>query len=60
MSSPFSARRHGLVSQVLDSCIIVPHIGSATFVTRTDMANRAIANVLAVLSNEPMVSEKRV
>ena len=60
MSSPSSVRRHGLVSQVLDRCVIMPHIGSATFATRTDMANRAIANVLAVLSNEPMVSEKRV
>lgn len=41
-------------------CVVVPHIGSATFATRTDMANRAVANVLAVLSNEPMVSEKFV
>lgn len=50
----------GFVSQVLVSCVIVPHIGSATFETRTDMANRAVANVLAVLSSEPMVSEKQV
>ncbi|KAF9652582.1 hypothetical protein BDM02DRAFT_3178153 [Thelephora ganbajun] len=49
---------HPLVKQ--PSCVIVPHIGSATFATRTDMANTAVANVLAVLSNKPMVSEKRV
>lgn len=41
-------------------CVIVPHIGSATFATRTDMANTAVANVLAVLSKKPMVSEKSV
>jgi lactate dehydrogenase-like 2-hydroxyacid dehydrogenase len=40
--------------------VVVPHIGSATFATRTDMANRSIANVLAVLSNEAMVSERSV
>jgi len=49
---------HPLVQE--PKCVVVPHIGSATFATRTDMANRAVANVLAVLSNEPMVSEKFV
>lgn len=41
-------------------CVVVPHIGSATFSTRTDMANMTVANVLAVLSNETMVSEKEL
>ena len=53
-------QRHKFVSQFRDSCVIMPHIGSATSATRTSMANMAVANVLAVLSNEPMVSEKRV
>lgn len=53
---------HGVCKsdRCIQSCVIVPHIGSATFATRTDMAKRAVANVLAVLLNEPMVSEKTV
>jgi len=49
---------HPLVKE--PKCVIVPHIGSATFATRTYMATLAVTNVLAVLSNEPMVSEKSV
>jgi len=49
---------HPLVKE--PSCVIVPHIGSATFATRTDMANIAVANLLAVLLDKPMVSEKRI
>jgi len=55
---PHVSADHPLVKET--RCIVVPHIGSATFATRTDMANRAVANVLAALSNEPMVSEKSV
>jgi len=55
---PDIAADHPLVKE--PSCVILPHIGSATLSTRADMANRVVANVLAVLSDEPMVSEKRV
>jgi glyoxylate reductase len=36
----------------LDNCVIVPHIGSATVKTRTDMGLAASANIIAVLNGE--------
>ena len=38
----------------LDNCLIVPHIGSATWNTRRRMAERACENLLAGLSNQPL------
>jgi glyoxylate/hydroxypyruvate reductase len=37
-------------------CVIVPHIGSATLETRVAMATLAVQNVLAGVSNEPLVA----
>ena len=37
-------------------CVIVPHIGSATLETRVAMATLAVQNVLAGISNEPLVA----
>ncbi len=38
----------------LPNCLIVPHIGSATYTTRWKMAELACANLLAGLRGEPM------
>jgi glyoxylate reductase len=35
----------------LDNVLLVPHLGSATTETRTRMADLAVENVIAVLSN---------
>ncbi len=37
----------------LDNCIITPHVGSASFGTRTRMATLAAENIAAVLSGKP-------
>lgn len=37
-----------------DNCLVVPHIGSASVVTRNEMASLAIDNLLAGLRGEPM------
>ncbi len=36
----------------LDNCVVLPHIGSATLVTRSRMARLAVDNVLAGLAGE--------
>ncbi|NJD59514.1 MAG: D-glycerate dehydrogenase, partial [Anaerolineae bacterium] len=38
----------------LPNCLIVPHIGSATYQTRRKMAELACANLLAGLKGEPL------
>jgi len=45
---------HPLVKE--PRCVIVPHIGSATLETRVAMATLAVQNVLAGISNEPLVA----
>jgi len=35
-------------------CVILPHIGSGTFETRTEMATLAIQNALAAIYGETM------
>jgi glyoxylate reductase len=37
----------------LDNCIITPHVGSASFATRTRMATLAAENIAAVLGGKP-------
>jgi glyoxylate reductase len=37
----------------LDNCIITPHVGSASFSTRTRMATLAAENIAAVLTGKP-------
>jgi glyoxylate reductase len=37
----------------LDNCIITPHVGSASFATRTRMATLAAENIAAVLTGNP-------
>lgn len=37
----------------LDNCIITPHVGSASFATRTRMATLAAENIVAVLTGKP-------
>ncbi|NXL38290.1 GRHPR reductase, partial [Glaucidium brasilianum] len=46
---------HPLLS--LRNCVILPHIGSATYATRTTMAVLAANNLLAGLRGEPMPHE---
>ncbi|XP_074061649.1 glyoxylate reductase/hydroxypyruvate reductase [Macrotis lagotis] len=46
---------HPLLS--LKNCVILPHVGSATFGTRNTMAVIAVNNLLAGLKGEPMTSE---
>ncbi|XP_071439357.1 glyoxylate reductase/hydroxypyruvate reductase-like [Hetaerina americana] len=41
----------------LDNCVILPHIGSATLSTRTDMALLTAQNILAALEGKPMPAE---
>ena len=41
---------HPLVS--LPNCVVVPHIASATIVTRNEMARLTVENCLAVLKGE--------
>ncbi|KAF8804737.1 D-isomer specific 2-hydroxyacid dehydrogenase [Phlegmacium glaucopus] len=43
---------HPLVKE--PRCVMLPHIGSATFETRVEMAKLAIKNALAVISGETM------
>lgn len=40
----------------LDSVVLLPHLGSATFETRSAMASLAAANTLAVLRGEPALT----
>jgi len=46
---------HPLVGQ--PRCVMVPHIGSATFETRLDMATLAVRNLLAGVFDDSMPSE---
>lgn len=46
---------HPLLS--LDNCVILPHIGSATIQTRTDMAVLTAHNILAALEGKAMPAE---
>jgi len=41
----------------LHRCVIVPHIGSATFETRLGMVNLAAGNALAGINEEAMPAE---
>ncbi|KAI7895510.1 D-isomer specific 2-hydroxyacid dehydrogenase [Mucor mucedo] len=36
------------------NCLVLPHVGSATFETRENMANMTLGNILAGLKNEPL------
>ena len=47
-------RGHALLRQ--DNCIILPHLGSATFQTRYKMSRRTVDNLLAGLRGEAMLS----
>jgi len=47
-------RDHPLLQQ--DNCLILPHLGSATFQTRYQMSRRTVDNLLAALRNEEMLS----
>ena len=40
----------------LDNCLILPHLGSATFQTRYQMSRRTVDNLLAGLRGEEMLS----
>lgn len=40
----------------LDNCVMIPHLGSATFKTRNDMALTAAMNILNCLAETPMIS----
>ncbi|KAJ7723344.1 D-isomer specific 2-hydroxyacid dehydrogenase [Mycena maculata] len=55
---PHIGTDHPLVKE--PRCVIVPHIGSATFETRMDMVTRAIDNLMGGLSGGEMPSELRV
>ncbi|MYH62876.1 MAG: D-glycerate dehydrogenase, partial [Caldilineaceae bacterium SB0675_bin_29] len=47
-------RDHPLLRQ--DNCLILPHLGSATFQTRYQMSRRTVDNLLAALRDEEMLS----
>lgn len=47
-------RGHPLLRQ--DNCLILPHLGSATFQTRYQMSRRTVDNLLAALRDEEMLS----
>ncbi|XP_051633574.1 glyoxylate reductase/hydroxypyruvate reductase isoform X2 [Manacus candei] len=49
---------HPLLS--LENCVILPHIGSATYATRSTMAVLAANNLLAGLRGEPMPHELKL
>lgn len=36
------------------NCLVLPHVGSATFETRENMANMSLQNILAGLNNEAL------
>lgn len=36
------------------NCLVLPHVGSATFETRENMANMTLQNILAGLNNEAL------
>ncbi|KAF7316031.1 hypothetical protein MIND_00120800 [Mycena indigotica] len=55
---PLITEDHPLVKE--PRCVIVPHIGSATFETRLDMATRAVENLFAGLFGRDMPAELRV
>jgi glyoxylate reductase len=40
----------------LDNCLITPHVGSASFATRTRMATLAAENIAAVLTGKPALT----
>lgn len=40
----------------LDNCVLLPHIGSATFKTRGDMAMLTSQNIIKGLKGEPMIA----
>ncbi|EDV20251.1 uncharacterized protein TRIADDRAFT_63420 [Trichoplax adhaerens] len=40
----------------LNNCVVLPHIGSNTMETRTEMASLAVNNVLAVLDGKPLLT----
>ena len=44
----------------LDNCVVLPHIGSATIETRTEMAELTAQNILAALRGQPMPFELRL
>lgn len=44
----------------LENCVVLPHIGSATVETRTEMAELTARNILAALSGDRMPSELKV
>ncbi|KAJ7077182.1 D-isomer specific 2-hydroxyacid dehydrogenase [Mycena epipterygia] len=52
---PKISKDHPLVKE--PRCVIVPHIGSATFQTRMDMATRAIENLIGGLFGGQMPAE---
>ncbi|KAJ7735729.1 hypothetical protein B0H16DRAFT_127262 [Mycena metata] len=52
---PLITEDHPLVKE--PQCVMVPHIGSATFQTRLDMATRAINNLYGGLFGEDMPAE---
>ena len=41
----------------LNNCLVVPHIGSASVRTRTEMARLAVENLIAGLRGEPMLAQ---
>ncbi|KAJ7060869.1 hypothetical protein C8F01DRAFT_1141118 [Mycena amicta] len=52
---PLITEDHPLVKE--PRCVIIPHIGSATFETRMDMATRAIDNLVEGLAGRDMPAE---
>ncbi|SAM08643.1 hypothetical protein [Absidia glauca] len=45
--------------QNLDNCVILPHLGTATFETRETMGDMMVDNILAALENRPIPYESK-
>lgn len=46
---------HPLLS--LPNCLVIPHMGSATVETRTDMATMTSKNIVAALKGEKLLAQ---
>lgn len=49
---------HELIS--MDNVVLLPHIGGGTFETRTNMGQVVVANILAHLNSDPLLSQVAV
>ncbi len=56
----FSMSELFLINLILSSCVVIPHIGSASTEARIGMATLAVENAIAVVTGKPMPHELRL